>query len=57
LIPLQKINLGRQWLERVKREPILEMMGDLQQDAKAIIFCNFEATVEWFMDQLPAGSA
>ena len=57
LIPLQKINLGRQWLERVKREPILEMLGDLQQDAKAIIFCNFEATVEWFMDQLPAGSA
>jgi SNF2 family DNA or RNA helicase len=57
LIPLQKINLGRQWLERVKREPILEMLGDLQQDAKAIIFCNFEATVEWFMDQMPAGSA
>ncbi len=57
LIPLQKINLGRQWLEQVKREPILEMMNDLQPDAKAIIFCNFEATVEWFMDQLPAGSA
>lgn len=57
LIPLQKINLGRQWLERVKREPILEMLSDLQQDAKAIIFCNFEATVEWFMDQLPTGSA
>lgn len=57
LIPLQKINLARQWLERVKRGPILEMMNDLQPDAKAIIFCNFEATVEWFMGQLPKGSA
>ncbi len=57
LIPLQKINLARQWLEQVKRGPILEMMNDLQQDAKAIIFCNFEATVEWFMSQLPKGSA
>jgi SNF2 family DNA or RNA helicase len=57
LIPLQKINLARQWLEQVKREPILEMMNDLQRDAKAIIFCNFEATVKWFMDQLPTGSA
>ena len=55
LIPLQKINLARQWLERVKRGPILEMMNDLQPDAKAIIFCNFEATVEWFMGQLPKG--
>ncbi|WP_428946792.1 DEAD/DEAH box helicase [Acidithiobacillus ferrooxidans] len=57
LIPLQKINLARQWLEQVKRGPILEMMNDLQPDAKAIIFCNFEATVEWFMRQLPKGSA
>ncbi|MCR2831442.1 DEAD/DEAH box helicase, partial [Acidithiobacillus ferrooxidans] len=57
LIPLQKINLARQWLEQVKRGPILEMMNDLQPDAKAIIFCNFEATVEWFMGQLPKGSA
>ena len=57
LIPLQKINLARQWLEQVKRGPILEMLDDLQQDAKAIIFCNFEATVEWFMGQLPKGSA
>lgn len=57
LIPLQKINLARQWLERVKRGPILEMMNDLQPVAKAIIFCNFEATVEWFMEQLPKGSA
>ena len=55
LIPLQKINLARQWLEQVKRGPILEMMNDLQPDAKAIIFCNFEATVEWFMSQLPKG--
>jgi hypothetical protein len=57
LIPLQKINLARQWLEQVKRGPILEMLDDLQQDAKAIIFCNFEATVEWFMGRLPKGSA
>ena len=57
LIPLQKINLARQWLEQVKRGPILEMMNDLQPDAKAIIFCNFEVTVEWFMSQLPKGSA
>ncbi|OCB02661.1 hypothetical protein BBC27_12115 [Acidithiobacillus ferrivorans] len=55
LIPLQKINLARQWLEQVKRGPILEMVNDLQPDAKAIIFCNFEATVEWFMGQLPKG--
>ena len=57
LIPLQKINLARQWLEQVKREPILEMINDLQPDAKAIIFCNFTATADWFMDQLPKGSA
>ena len=56
LIPLQKINLARQWLERVKRGPILEMLGDLQPDAKAIIFCNFTQTADWFMDQLPKGS-
>ncbi|MBU2836659.1 DEAD/DEAH box helicase, partial [Acidithiobacillus thiooxidans] len=57
LIPLQKINHARQWLEQVKREPILEMLGDLQPEAKAIIFCNFEASVRWFMKQLPEGSA
>jgi hypothetical protein len=57
LITLQKITLGRQWLERVKRGPILEMMGDLQPDAKAIIFCNFEETVQWLMGKLPNGSA
>lgn len=57
LMVLQKINLARQWLERVKREPILEMLGDLQPDAKAIIFCNFEKSVQWFMKQLPEGSA
>ncbi|BDB13991.1 DEAD/DEAH box helicase [Acidithiobacillus ferrooxidans] len=56
LIPLQKINLARQWLERVKRGPILEMLGDLQPDAKAIIFCNFTQTADWFMDQLSKGS-
>ncbi len=56
LIPLQKINLARQWLERVKRGPILAMLGDLQPDAKAIIFCNFTQTADWFMDQLPKGS-
>ena len=56
LIPLQKINLARQWLEQVKRGPILEMMNDLQPAAKAIVFCNFTATVDWFMSRLPKGS-
>lgn len=56
-IAIQKITIARQWLEEVKREPILEMLGDLQSDAKAIVFCNFESTVEWFMEQLPKGSA
>ncbi len=56
LIPLQKINLARQWLEQVKRGPILQMMNDLQPDAKAIVFCNFTETADWFMDQLPKGS-
>lgn len=56
-IPLQKINKARQWLERVKRGPILEMLGDLQPATKAIIFCNFEKSVQWFMDQLPDGCA
>lgn len=57
MIAIQKITIARQWLEEVKREPILEMLGDLQPDAKAIVFCNFEPTVEWFMEQLPKGSA
>ncbi|MBN6742802.1 DEAD/DEAH box helicase [Acidithiobacillus sp. MC6.1] len=57
LTPLQKINFARQWLEEMKRGPILEMLNDLQQDAKAIIFCNFEKTVQWFMESLPDGSA
>ncbi len=57
LTPLQKINFARQWLEEMKRGPILEMLNDLQPDAKAIIFCNFEKTVQWFMQSLPDGSA
>ncbi|MBU2770123.1 DEAD/DEAH box helicase [Acidithiobacillus caldus] len=57
LTALQKINFARQWLEEMKRGPILEMLNDLQPDAKAIIFCNFEKTVRWFMDAMPEGSA
>ena len=56
-IAIQKITIARQWLEEVKRAPILEMLEDLQPGVKAIVFCNFEATVEWFMDQLPQDSA
>lgn len=52
LTALQKIGKGRQWLERVKCEPILEMLGELQPDAKAIIFTNFTATVTRLMKHL-----
>lgn len=52
MLALQKINFARQWLERVKRGPILEMLEELQPEAKALVFCNYTSTVDWFMDKL-----
>ena len=49
---LAVITRTRQWMERVKSGFIQEMLEDLQESAKAIVFCNFTPTVDRFMDNL-----
>ncbi len=49
---LQRINFIMQWLERNKRGPILDMLYGLQPDAKALVFCRYTKTVDWFMEEL-----
>lgn len=50
--PLAVLTRTRQWIERTKATFIEEMLGDLQHSAKAIVFCNFTATVDRFMRHL-----
>ncbi|WP_163058162.1 DEAD/DEAH box helicase [Acidithiobacillus ferrooxidans] len=50
--PLAVLTRTRQWIERTKATFIEEMLEDLQHSAKAIVFCNFTATVDRFMRHL-----
>lgn len=49
--PLQKINFVRQWLEHVKREWVYEKVIQLQDTDKAILFCNFTSSIEWYRNK------
>ncbi len=49
---IEKIGRMRILLEQGKREAILGLLENLQESAKALIFCQFRETVHWFAEQL-----
>lgn len=54
LMPLQKVGRLRQILEGMKIDFVMEMLGEMQQDDKALVFCEYTETVYMLRDRLAA---
>lgn len=52
LMPLQKVGRLRQILEGMKLDFVMEMLGEMQQDDKALVFCEYTETVYMLRDRL-----
>ncbi len=49
---IEKISRMRILLEQGKRGVVLDVLDNLQDSAKALIFCQYRETVHWFAEQL-----
>lgn len=49
---IEKIGRMRILLEQGKRAVVLDVLDNLQESAKALIFCQYRETVHWFAEQL-----